>query len=1141
MNEPKISFSSWPFPSDDVHDSSNQIMSISKFGFLAFAHNSNLSIFAEELGRFTPMLMWRPFKNSTINAIGWYDGNRSFEVSLPVIVIASKDGRLCVFDIRSKSVIASTVRKNDYVTQIRWCPFSSSNFYVGTSSGMFVKYEIVLDELVQFKMIWEVQFFENISIDYICIDEISGERAGIASKNGVVGVIYGINTDKPHHHSDRLTLCGKDDYVTNCSFFPSHTNFVIVVTNKESLLYALEEQCAVSLLNLPDIQSIQISKTFGNRALVVRDNTVELWELEKDSNTRIASIKMTTNLSTTSEIKLVDIIDDKIILMTSKYWLTTVEIRHNKLFVTKRIKLLDSKPNDCSFTNESFAFCTEDGKVMVTRTNNPTFKLQMKWNNKTQKKNAITPKKENQIQDLPIRNNLNKIPQNDLISLILDNNKEDEVEVDEELRGIQDQRNYQRNDLKTNYDNDQRNKQNEVQINQTGQHKSETLIANHNYSTLNEDQNNQRSFKKKTISSWKSTDSSNRIKSFEPPLSRTFDPLPEDNQIMNKSIAVRNRVRSRNEESLKEIISELPTQSYDEKNSTNKPYRKRRLSSSNYESGSPVDSVLSQIAFQASKNIPKDSSFSYSLTKNDDSKFNNTLQGNFGKAQSLEKNIRSYGNNCSFLWSYQVSDHSLTKIVWIHATRLLTWSSSSNDCDLYMIDLKRHCVIQLLHKKGVKLTEVIVQNNKQYFAAVVNHAVVTIFANKLRPQIVESFTAPNGAEISPILFKTPNGIVVLMINKNGSNIFVTHPIDSHKSSLQYAFIKILNYNNKLYGNITSSSVASKGIYLGTVNGFILKVEAITYNIIEICQMKNSVEDIYMGQNKNYICKDSSGNVVIINSEGDTTKLPGCFETIVPLSPFLMIVKLPNISSIDILHVAGPNAFQISFPTVAARNPLMKPRSIWAQNLAKNDPTVDQLPKYGIPLIASFIEAERNKEYTLTQTKLIRSLISKTPALWHRAFRYSLMLRDEKYAINILGYVPPTNPDFFGCAMKRALFGSSGNRSSVESVRAAANGLMAGDFIRDAVDILLIVGDWIAACKMLFHRGKYIEALLIVRVMFDKNHLDFLKEFASALIEKNEMVSYAATVLCEGGFIKEVVNLLEKEGEIEQARALLLSE
>lgn len=402
-----FSFKTWPFPSPK---NNRHLLKCSKYGLIAHAMNNNVSIYFEEFGHFTPLTMWSPFQHQ-ITAIEWYDASKTMNTAVPVLVISSISGRIEVYDCRSRIGIfkthinlnqssnsisnltfpnpttlthiqANSRRENDYVTSIAWSQFSSSTFFVGTKNGRLVRFEITIGQIVKCRIVWELFF--DFQIDHICIEPQFGEICAVASKKGSIATIQNINkfhNGKPPEASPNVvTLSNKTDSIIQIDFYPTSTDFLILVTTSNSLLYSINDCCTAPLLMLPGIRKFHILHESGNMSLIVREDTVEIWSSLATKSKRLAELKMVTTPKYTNQKEVIvsDMMGDKLILLTSQMWLTTVEVKNStKLFVTHRVKLLDSKPLSFSYANESIAIATANGNVLISETSNSNFIAQM--------------------------------------------------------------------------------------------------------------------------------------------------------------------------------------------------------------------------------------------------------------------------------------------------------------------------------------------------------------------------------------------------------------------------------------------------------------------------------------------------------------------------------------------------------------------------------------------------------------------------------------------------------------------------------------------------------------------------------------------------------------------------------------------
>lgn len=292
---------------------------------------------------------------------------------------------LWIYEIHSRNI------ENDYVTSIFWSQFSSSTFYVGTKNGRLIRFEITIGQIVKCSVEWELFF--NFQIDHICIEPQFGDICAIASEKGLISTIQNINDYQkgkpPIASPDVVSLSSKTDSIQQIEFYPTSTDFLILVTTSSSLLYSLKDCCTAPLLMFQGIQRYHILHETENSSLIVLDDSVEIWKSVENKSKMLSEIKLVVSPKcfNSKEILASDMIGDKLILLTSKMWLTTVELKSSKkLFVTHRVKLLDSKPLSFAYANESNFFSTKNGNILISEITNPNFIAQMEFDTKIDQK-----------------------------------------------------------------------------------------------------------------------------------------------------------------------------------------------------------------------------------------------------------------------------------------------------------------------------------------------------------------------------------------------------------------------------------------------------------------------------------------------------------------------------------------------------------------------------------------------------------------------------------------------------------------------------------------------------------------------------------------------------------------------------------
>jgi hypothetical protein len=357
-----LPFIDYPYPTKKP---ARQFCSWGSCGLFAHVINDIVTVYGEDSGRFSPILIMSPAE-STISAIAWYDSNCTLSLSLPVLVVATVSGRLSVHDIRMNKVIASLPRRaaGDCFTRLVWSSFSDATIFGATSTGAFVKIRIQLGALAGICIVWELHL--PFEIDFFCLEPLGGETVAAVSSRGPVGIIGDVHTDVPVRRCE-LSLGSKGEKLVHVSFFPAAPENLIVVTTKESFVYSLREFVAVSFISVPKMLFIAFTANKGNRAVIVKPTCVELWDVG------LTQCRLTSELAlgaqrfySVPEISLFDFRNDALIIVTASWWLTVITIRRNRLFVSSRVRLMNAKPLDWSFTPDQVAFATRDGQVLVT-------------------------------------------------------------------------------------------------------------------------------------------------------------------------------------------------------------------------------------------------------------------------------------------------------------------------------------------------------------------------------------------------------------------------------------------------------------------------------------------------------------------------------------------------------------------------------------------------------------------------------------------------------------------------------------------------------------------------------------------------------------------------------------------------------
>lgn len=354
-----LSFRDWAYP---TKKSQSHCCAWGECGFLAHAIGNCVTIYSNEIGRFSPMHMWCPFEHQ-VTAMGWYDGSCTPSVVQPILAIASETGQVAIYDIRNRNILGKVTRKRETINVIKWSPFYRSRFYMGTESGQLICCQ--MDENYPTKVAIRAKLNMGFPIDFIALDPQTGTTAAIASKSGSFSIIPSI-IDVKNSDTFEIYSEGNSTEITTLNFFPSYPNFIIISSKETSNIFAIHEKVTIPFIQTTDIIFISPVLTTTNRIMVGTNNEVSLWEFHNDSWSRIWVTNFTNGKITQTEAIMYASLDDKILIFTASRWLTLVEEHQNKLFITQRIRIMPSKPLDWDFRKGSIAFSMSDGQVLCT-------------------------------------------------------------------------------------------------------------------------------------------------------------------------------------------------------------------------------------------------------------------------------------------------------------------------------------------------------------------------------------------------------------------------------------------------------------------------------------------------------------------------------------------------------------------------------------------------------------------------------------------------------------------------------------------------------------------------------------------------------------------------------------------------------
>lgn len=358
----------------------------------ACTYESCLSIFSyDDKGCLTPIFMFSPFerysigkikkrpsKSSFITAIGWSNGYLQPCISKPILAVSSEKGHILIFDVSSKKIIGN-LHFDDPIISILWSSYKQNIFYAGSSTGHIYICQID-DKTVQIvnsfdfcinSIVGSEKVFK--SVDFITQSDSDGLTIAIASKDGVIGIITNINdpNDSNFHifHNFDFNQTNKNSEFEICinyfEFYPNCHDFIMIATNSSTFLLSLSKLILIPFIPTSNSKFISHIECENDKIIVGYDNEVVVWKLADKMWIRLFALKIGQKFGFT-EIQTFSKHDDKILMTTSSNWMTEIEYKRNKLFVTKRIKLIEGHPIDFCIGEGSIAFLTDNNSISFT-------------------------------------------------------------------------------------------------------------------------------------------------------------------------------------------------------------------------------------------------------------------------------------------------------------------------------------------------------------------------------------------------------------------------------------------------------------------------------------------------------------------------------------------------------------------------------------------------------------------------------------------------------------------------------------------------------------------------------------------------------------------------------------------------------
>lgn len=1165
MTEIRLSFKDWPYPTKNPR---TQCCALGECGFLATAVGSSVSIYSNEIGQFSPMFMWSPFDHNII-AMGWYDGSCTPSVVQPIIAIASSTGNIAIYDIRSRFALGRIKLKGETIKTIVWNPFYRSRFYVGTQSGRLVCLQIIenKDELSQESsetestVVIRKNLKFNFSIDFISIDPQTGTTIAVASKKeGKFYVINNITTVEDKTEFEAFILPGKNITITSFSFFPGQVDYLIISTLQKAVLFSIIQRITIPLIAADDIRFISLLS--NNGIIIGSSNSVALWKFksknkdiidstENEDNLeylwkKVSQISFNTISSSIPENSLFAELENKVVIINHSNWITEIEERRNKLFITQRARLMPAKPLDWDFRKGSIAFCTSAGQVLVTSWT-PDSIIQ-------RAKTDTTPSNENNAQVIET-------------SPIAASNENTDEKKKKRERYLMKEQKYRRQQMfgqnynKKHFSTDSNDEDGQISAGNSSLDESsntsllgDSSINNHSsrptFSMLMDQGDDEVEFE---------VDSDNFEKRDNLDFSSNFVSM-QASHVMNK---MKNNSRNSNRSSQKKMkltnfgstgsINEIPTSflslnNDEDLNINNNETNQIALNNNNNNNVDDSLKLPQEVSLDndqqhnffvhvsdsgsiGSLNFPnlhlEHDHKSSSTSMTDGSSENSTAFNN--KVSSQIENPKC-GNSLKLLLSFQVADYPLNHLMWAPGGRLIVWSFYNEKNILQMVDFKRRSVMPLLKVQlnaiHVPITNIFFSKDRSMFCVLIGNQTAVFMTTSAHPTQIGTLNFKH-----PVIGSfDPTGKKAVFVRKDG-----------------YIYYASINFEDKVI--VVTTKCKSKYLHRE-------KREEPTYviwrtvgilvgtSIGNVTLLTNPNEDFEYKQIATienskilYISPVTKGSFLILNDkqcayltkEKELVCLQKKIKNIKSASKDSFLCRVAGNGRLTVLSSEG--TYSPLTPPCVSRCPLMLDEDQYLQQLVNlklkaPDEAIKACRLFGAIFIRRLIQSKINKTELQVQTRFLFQILSNCRDSLNVAFKLALMMGDRKTARNMLLKASPKSPNYVNNMTKAALFDI---KEMGETMTQVIQNLYFNGKNNEASELLLIIGNIYFLVKKALQLGEPRDAAMYLRSRkVEEENLETHRKIAydvSTELISNKHLLLGLTLLMENDFHDQVSKIV----------------
>ena len=493
--------------------------------------------------------------------------------------------------------------------------------------------------------------------------------------------------------------------------------------------------------------------------------------------------------------------------------------------------------------------------------------------------------------------------------------------------------------------------------------------------------------------------------------------------------------------------------------------------------------------------------------------------------------------NNKVLKSLKLFQGKVLKVSWLDKNKFIAiGTNEKHQVNAYLYNLETLKSLSLL-KSSIIIMEtneidLIISKNRKYFAIIFSNNTIFLFQDE------NNFTTI--FESTPVLVAFSDIYdeeIITLSSKWIAKKYLLSPSEETK----YTLFKTSKFSNNIV-KPTHIKTIEDNLIIGTKFGDIIVINWFEEKIIKIPVLKKKINSIEVFGSI-ILIKDISNAIGLIKYEN------GKFEIFdVKGSKFAkkvkwfdennLIIQKPSQSSLSIISSEKFQPLKIKKKIFKVNQEELLEKIKKETNLTKicqiaSDAGYDILSTilsslsstiFSPKCLCANFSVERIRDFL----DIINSMLGKS----HRDFlkikkiRLEILLGNQENAMNLLLSSQQDSPNFVVDVMKGALFNSKNSNQIVSPIVAA---LIDGNKVSDAIDILLITGQFREAARVLLSTGDVEEVIEIAKTRMDpEEHELTLNDLIQTLQINNNFIQ-AASILMTCHKFEEASDILKKEG------------